>query len=444
MSAADTPGALADSNAVLPEEGGMHEASIEFAAVSFRAGLCWHWRRKSSCTHGDACAFRHEDPTPRPLGEQPPWRSYRLVRKHFPEHEFELLVRTLEEAGFFPATGNTEPPALLWVASAQRPSTGFGPETRVNRLGGRCALTHKHNLQRSLRKAGATWLAPETYILPEETVELAGAIAVGGPRRWVVKPLAAGRGEGVRFAADPLKVVDGPCVVCAYVSNPLTLPFPMTAAAVGPERYKVDLRLYALVTCPEPLEAFLHEQALVRYASAPYAVDAETLSDPCVHLTYIRAHGASLHARARRRNSSLAALRAFVRQTRGAAVETQMQHALEAAVWSTLCCAFPLPSPRGMGDRAAVLDFELFGFDVLLDEELRPWVLEVNSQPDLSSSGPGGGLCYAIDHEVKSAVVADILTALQLPDRASMSHQPRTAAPRQLRGFIQLPPAQAE
>lgn len=47
--------------------------------------------------------------------------------------------------------------------------------------------------------------------------------------------------------------------------------------------------------------------------------------------------------------------------------------------------------------------FELFGFDVLIDKKLKPWILEVNVLPSLSSSSP-------FDKTVKTILICDVLT----------------------------------
>jgi len=47
--------------------------------------------------------------------------------------------------------------------------------------------------------------------------------------------------------------------------------------------------------------------------------------------------------------------------------------------------------------------FELYGFDVFLDNELKPWIIEVNVCPSLSSSSP-------FDKKIKSKLICDTLT----------------------------------
>ena len=46
--------------------------------------------------------------------------------------------------------------------------------------------------------------------------------------------------------------------------------------------------------------------------------------------------------------------------------------------------------------------FEIYGFDVLIDNQLKPWLLEVNVAPSLSSSSP-------YDKQVKSTLLRDVL-----------------------------------
>lgn len=49
--------------------------------------------------------------------------------------------------------------------------------------------------------------------------------------------------------------------------------------------------------------------------------------------------------------------------------------------------------------------FELFGFDILIDKKLKPWLLEVNVLPSLSSSSP-------FDKSVKTLLICDALTLI--------------------------------
>ena len=46
--------------------------------------------------------------------------------------------------------------------------------------------------------------------------------------------------------------------------------------------------------------------------------------------------------------------------------------------------------------------FELFGFDILLDSKLKPWLLEGNISPSLSSSSP-------LDKKIKTMLICDTL-----------------------------------
>jgi len=47
--------------------------------------------------------------------------------------------------------------------------------------------------------------------------------------------------------------------------------------------------------------------------------------------------------------------------------------------------------------------FEVFGFDILIDEDVVPWLLEVNLTPALSCDSP-------LDQKVKSNCIADLLS----------------------------------
>lgn len=51
--------------------------------------------------------------------------------------------------------------------------------------------------------------------------------------------------------------------------------------------------------------------------------------------------------------------------------------------------------------------FELFGFDVLIDSEFKPWVIEVNLSPSLATDS-------LMDMQIKSSLIADTFNLIGL------------------------------
>ena len=49
--------------------------------------------------------------------------------------------------------------------------------------------------------------------------------------------------------------------------------------------------------------------------------------------------------------------------------------------------------------------FEVLGFDILLDDALRPWLLEVNLSPSLNTDSP-------LDLKIKGSMIADLFTMM--------------------------------
>jgi hypothetical protein len=49
--------------------------------------------------------------------------------------------------------------------------------------------------------------------------------------------------------------------------------------------------------------------------------------------------------------------------------------------------------------------FELFGFDIIVDSNMKPWLLEVNAGPALS-------LDNAVDHQIKPDLIKDVIGLL--------------------------------
>lgn len=51
---------------------------------------------------------------------------------------------------------------------------------------------------------------------------------------------------------------------------------------------------------------------------------------------------------------------------------------------------------------------ELYGFDILVDDKMKPWLLEVNLSPSL-------GIDSTLDSRIKSSMLCDLFTLIGIP-----------------------------
>jgi len=78
--------------------------------------------------------------------------------------------------------------------------------------------------------------------------------------------------------------------------------------------------------------------------------------------------------------------------------------------------------------------FEVYGFDILLDSKLKPWLLEVNISPSLSSSSP-------LDKKIKTMLICDTLNLVGVTtyDRKKNQKDQETAVRNRLLGINDKP-----
>jgi hypothetical protein len=187
-------------------------------------------------------------------------------------------------------------------------------------------------------------------------------------------------------------------LVQEYIDRPLLL-----------QERKFDLRIYVLVTSFDPLRAYTFEQGLARFATNPYAPPMGDSHDRCAQLTNysINKKNGAYEANADAADdatghkwSLAAAFRALAEL--GHDVDA-LQRRIDGLLAKTLIAAQPAVCQKyNSYFRRRNAAFELFGFDVMLDSELRPWLIEVNVSPDLASTSP-------LDRLLKGTLAADTL-----------------------------------
>ena len=181
-----------------------------------------------------------------------------------------------------------------------------------------------------------------------------------------------------------------PYVVQKYVERPLL---------IGGKKF--DLRLYVVVTSFRPLRAFVSRLGFARFCAAKYVASQSArgdLGDRYAHLTNVAVQKKNAEYNAAHGGKwSLRNLRLFLESARGADATARLFAELDAVILKSLRAV-----QNVMHNDPHC--FELYGYDMLIDDSLKPWLIEVNASPSLSATTDD-------DRDVKLAVIRDALAA---------------------------------
>ncbi|RNA32432.1 putative tubulin polyglutamylase TTLL9 [Brachionus plicatilis] len=300
----------------------------------------------------------------------------------------------------------------------------FEEHMRINHFRNHYELTRKDLMVKNLKRfkrqyerdqnkvESLKWdFFPTTFVLPSEYHMFVEEFKRKPGTIWIMKPAGRAQGKGIFLFTDLKDITDWKkgenknaeklndpsrdppeiYVVQRYLSNPYL---------IGGKKF--DMRIYVLVTTFNPLKAYLYREGFARLSGTRFSLNS--IGDTYVHITnnaiqkqapnYDPDKGAKW---------SMQNLRQYLIAKHGLGeVETMFRLMDEIFIKSLQSVQKTIINDKHC--------FELYGYDILLDSDLKPWLIEINASPALTASSQE-------DYELKFRLLDDTLTIVDMENR---------------------------
>lgn len=332
----------------------------------------------------------------------------------------KIVAAILRKSGFHLVTKSDECNwSGSWNQSGSNPATFTDLKSfqKLNCFPGSHNLGRKDhlwtNVNRMRKKFGLNQFGfvPDTFVLPRDMVKFKDAWLRNLGDKWIVKPPSSGRGQGIRVIDQWWEVPKWHSVVVQrYLAKPKLI-----------NGSKFDLRVYVLVTSVDPLRIYIYTEGLVRFASVKYKNDSVNLNDKFMHLTNtsINKHSPNYVVNDRVDSSdghkwSFSTLWTHLARD-NVDVKVLWNEMKDIVVKTLISAEASMRDAINKNVPSTYTSYELYGFDILLDEDYKPWLLEVNTLPSLHTDS-------YLDVAIKAPLIRNVfnIAGYQLPENMTI------------------------
>jgi tetratricopeptide (TPR) repeat protein len=221
---------------------------------------------------------------------------------------------------------------------------------------------------------------PESFVLPQEA-EALKAFAAGpdAPQLLIVKPIRSSGGQGIFVTNDVNEALaQQDVVVQRYIDRPYLI-----------DGCKGHCRIYGLVTSADPLRAYVYSEGIVRLAPEPYAPRPDAPGGAAMHITNTALHleDPRLVISRDAAQDDVGAVRSLSAMFRRMAADGLDPQKTFGEIKALVEWFVRMLAADGLFARQAALGgpraypHKLFGFDILVDADGHPWLIEIQRTP---------------------------------------------------------------
>lgn len=281
---------------------------------------------------------------------------------------------------------------------------------KYNHFPGMYQLARKTNLGRNLMKMCKLHpeeygFFPKTWILPNDYNEFLKHYKAHENKTYIVKPDMNSQGRGIYLTKNKDDINSKSwAVIQEYVDEPFLV-----------DNLKFDIRLYVLILSVDPLRIYIYDEGLVRFATVEYQKPTDdNMENTYIHLTNyaINKHNENFVCSEDNPRGHKRSLKLFWEQLKESGIETGViKEEINDVVVKTLVSVQPQLAHQYRSWFTEEVDgsqwFELLGFDIMLDENLDPILIEVNHAPSFATDAK-------LDLDLKRNLIHDTFKLLNM------------------------------